>query len=457
MRVEPVTGHISLVHGEKDGVFPGSHSILILGEETVLIDTGCGIKDLKQLRDEYDVSYVINSHTHPDHSAGNWVFGDRPIHVPEEGFDTSGDDIALARRFLGREVSAVFRDFMKKAMGFRNCRPTDPTRKKSKSFTLRISVSAGGGPIDGPGGDGVIDIIHPPADYDPVRAEAARMIADQLNEIGIEATNIPLDFGSLVQRTNNHDFEMYLLGWSIGGDDAGYLWDFFRSDARDTIGGYNSPGYRNESYDAIVDQMIEELNVDDRISLAKQAQAAIAEDLVYNILYYRDNIEAYRTSVFPAGWWAQTGGLFNQWTLMGLKTTPDIKYGVTIDGPSKLNADSQFTVTVLDEDGAPIQGAEVVIDVGYGVATPESGVTGSNGKMTFTFAPDQVSNVVAQIKAYVTYEDTDKIGSMSITIMGEGDFWIQSSSELDIATPVDFDNAKLGIPFEVRAKDPNDG
>jgi glyoxylase-like metal-dependent hydrolase (beta-lactamase superfamily II) len=91
MRVEPVTGHISLVHGEKDGVFPSSHSILILGEETVLVDTGCGIKDLKQLRDEYDVSYVIN----------------------------------FAGRFVGREVSAVFRDFIKKAMGFRNCRPTN--------------------------------------------------------------------------------------------------------------------------------------------------------------------------------------------------------------------------------------------------------------------------------------------------------------------------------------------
>jgi glyoxylase-like metal-dependent hydrolase (beta-lactamase superfamily II) len=137
MRVEPVTGHISLVHGEKDGVFPGSHSILILGEETVLVDTGCGIKDLKQLRDEYDVSYVINSHTHPDHSAGNWVFGDRPIHVPEEGFDTSGDDIALAGRFVGREVSAVFRDFIKKAMGFRNCRPTN-------SYNGRIVFDFGG-------------------------------------------------------------------------------------------------------------------------------------------------------------------------------------------------------------------------------------------------------------------------------------------------------------------------
>ncbi|HEQ79349.1 MAG TPA: ABC transporter substrate-binding protein, partial [Euryarchaeota archaeon] len=180
-----------------------------------------------------------------------------------------------------------------------------------------------GDPIDGPGGDGVIDIIHPPADYDPVRAEAARMIADQLTQVGIRAKNTPLDFGSLVQKTNTHDFEMFLLGWSIGGEDAGYLWDFFRSDPRDTVGGYNSPGYRNASYDAIVDQMVEEIDVDRRVELAKWAQGVITEDLAYNVLYYRDNIEAYRTTTYPTGWWRQTGGVFNQWTIMGLRTTPE--------------------------------------------------------------------------------------------------------------------------------------
>jgi hydroxyacylglutathione hydrolase len=89
-----------------------------------LIDTGCGIETLKKLRSEYDVSYVINSHTHPDHSAGNWVFKDRPIHVPAEGFDTSGDVVALSQRFVSKKLARFWQGFVKKHLGFKDCKPT---------------------------------------------------------------------------------------------------------------------------------------------------------------------------------------------------------------------------------------------------------------------------------------------------------------------------------------------
>ncbi|MDH5375586.1 MAG: MBL fold metallo-hydrolase [Candidatus Bathyarchaeota archaeon] len=98
--------------------------MLILDEEIVLIDTGCGIENLNQLRTEYDVSYVINSHTHPDHSAGNWVFKDRPIRVPEEGFDTSGNVVALSQRFVSEKLARFWQAFVKKHMGFKDCKPT---------------------------------------------------------------------------------------------------------------------------------------------------------------------------------------------------------------------------------------------------------------------------------------------------------------------------------------------
>jgi glyoxylase-like metal-dependent hydrolase (beta-lactamase superfamily II) len=124
MRLETVTDHISLVRGEGNGGLAHPHSILIVDQETVLIDTGCGIDTLEQLREEYRVSYIINSHTHPDHSAGNWVFRDRPIHVPEEGFDTAGNLDAIAGRFVSKEIARFFREFAKETFGFRNCRPT---------------------------------------------------------------------------------------------------------------------------------------------------------------------------------------------------------------------------------------------------------------------------------------------------------------------------------------------
>ena len=88
--METITNNLFLIEGKNKGRFPYSHSILIADNKVVLIDTGCGIDTLRQLKREYEPDYIINSHTHPDHSAGNWIFGEKPIYVPEEGFDTSG-------------------------------------------------------------------------------------------------------------------------------------------------------------------------------------------------------------------------------------------------------------------------------------------------------------------------------------------------------------------------------
>lgn len=124
-RTEAVTDNIVLVKGKNEGRFPNSHSILILDNETVLIDTGCGIETLKLLRKDYEVNYVINSHTHPDHSAGNWIFKDKPIFVPKEGYDTSGNIIALSERFTNKRLAPIWQRFVKGHLQFRDCKPTN--------------------------------------------------------------------------------------------------------------------------------------------------------------------------------------------------------------------------------------------------------------------------------------------------------------------------------------------
>jgi glyoxylase-like metal-dependent hydrolase (beta-lactamase superfamily II) len=124
VRIEPVAGCLYLVHGRAAGSFPFSHSVLVRDEQVVLIDTGCGIENLERLRGEYDIDYVINSHNHPDHSAGNWVFAGKPIHVPQEGYSTSGDMIALSERFTNKELAPHLRAFMRDPVGFADCSPT---------------------------------------------------------------------------------------------------------------------------------------------------------------------------------------------------------------------------------------------------------------------------------------------------------------------------------------------
>lgn len=120
-----VDGPVWMVLGENRGRFPRSHSTLIRDRETVLIDTGPGVKVLEELSRTVAIDRVINTHTHPDHSAGNFLFGDLEIIVPELGFESSGDLWRLSERFFEEpEIQSAWRAFVRREMDFRDQRPT---------------------------------------------------------------------------------------------------------------------------------------------------------------------------------------------------------------------------------------------------------------------------------------------------------------------------------------------
>ena len=128
--LERLTDTIFVVRGKSGGRFPYSNSILIETdhEGSILVDTGCGIETLIQIKKNDNVARVINSHTHPDHSAGNWVFRDvaQSICVPNEGFETSGNTVALSNRLAEPGwLAEYWIDFVSKVMNFRDCKPTD--------------------------------------------------------------------------------------------------------------------------------------------------------------------------------------------------------------------------------------------------------------------------------------------------------------------------------------------
>ncbi|MFX0093898.1 MAG: MBL fold metallo-hydrolase [Candidatus Hodarchaeota archaeon] len=134
--LEQISDPIFMIWGENKGRFPFSNSILILEEKNraILIDTGCGSHIIKELKRKYSITLIINSHTHPDHSAGNWLFENEeiPIYVPEEKFNTSGNIIALSERFTEPGTLAEYwRHFASESLGFRDCKPTHSFNKDS--------------------------------------------------------------------------------------------------------------------------------------------------------------------------------------------------------------------------------------------------------------------------------------------------------------------------------------
>jgi glyoxylase-like metal-dependent hydrolase (beta-lactamase superfamily II) len=81
--IEKITEGLYLVHGANRGRFPWSHSILAVGDRTVLFDTGCGSEAIEEVQERFRVDLVINSHTHPDHFSGNHHFRGYELWVPD--------------------------------------------------------------------------------------------------------------------------------------------------------------------------------------------------------------------------------------------------------------------------------------------------------------------------------------------------------------------------------------
>lgn len=121
-----ITPNIFLVEGEKRGQFPFSHSILIHDEVTVLIDTGCGIERLRRLKEQYPPQLIINSHAHPDHIPGNWLFTGLPLLVPRQSFHYTGRIDIVSERFTeSKDLARLWRNYVRENTGFRDALPTN--------------------------------------------------------------------------------------------------------------------------------------------------------------------------------------------------------------------------------------------------------------------------------------------------------------------------------------------
>lgn len=121
-----IAPHIFLVEGEKRGQFPFSHSILIRDQVIALIDTGCGIDRLRRLKKRYPPDVIINSHAHPDHIPGNWLFAGLPLLVPRQSFHYTGRIHMVSERFTeSRDLARLWREYVREATGFRDALPTD--------------------------------------------------------------------------------------------------------------------------------------------------------------------------------------------------------------------------------------------------------------------------------------------------------------------------------------------
>lgn len=89
------------VYGENKGRFPSSHGVLLVGDETVLVDAGIGIERIEEVDQRLRIDTLVISHSHPDHIRYAYKLSDRRLLLPEETPESVHDLHDLGQRFTG--------------------------------------------------------------------------------------------------------------------------------------------------------------------------------------------------------------------------------------------------------------------------------------------------------------------------------------------------------------------
>ena len=188
-------------------------------------------------------------------------------------------------------------------------------------------------------------ILSPTAGVAPTTAELADRIAGSLRELGLPVKAEPLDFAAMIQRIDEHKFDLYLMAWQLSRDPDS-LYAFYHS-SMDVKGGYNQTGLK----DAKVDRLLEELRyVPDepaaRIA-AKAAQKALADRLPIIPIYTR-----YSVAAVSKGWkgTVSTKSMTadNSWSLLAMSPASGAMkplYWALGDEPRTLNPFTASTAT----------------------------------------------------------------------------------------------------------------
>ena len=168
-----------------------------------------------------------------------------------------------------------------------------------------LDVLPKGEGITGPNGESVpqMELLAPGPGYDPLRATYSLFIEEWAQDLGFPVRAEPTGFSVIVDKVFPpapvEGWDMYILGWGIG-PFPDYVFDFFASANDSADGGFNTPGFSNEEFDALYADFQAEKTLEGARDIIFQADAIVAEELPYVVLFTTPIIEDYRTSLnFP--------------------------------------------------------------------------------------------------------------------------------------------------------------
>jgi peptide/nickel transport system substrate-binding protein len=146
-----------------------------------------------------------------------------------------------------------------------------------------------------------LEILAPGPGYDPLRATYSIWIETWLNQLGFEAEANPTDFNALVAAVspsaeNTADFDMFILGWSLGNPAFPDYHRAFFHGSNDMLvnAGSNRGGYNSEEFNALSDQFLAAQSEEEAYDLMWQMEEVLFRDKPYILLFDTGILEFYR-------------------------------------------------------------------------------------------------------------------------------------------------------------------
>ncbi|MEF3322895.1 ABC transporter substrate-binding protein [Gulosibacter sp. GYB002] len=153
-----------------------------------------------------------------------------------------------------------------------------------------------------------------------------------LGDVGIDVKVVSTDGDTLSTEANAANYDMYFSGWSLGPDPdyqlgintCGQL-----PTKPDGSGGTSQDGYCNPEFDKLYAQQQVELDEAKRIELVHEMLAMNYEDSVSVVLYYPNQLEAYRSDRFEgfSKMPTENGIIANQSGYWGFRTVKSVGEG----------------------------------------------------------------------------------------------------------------------------------
>ena len=176
---------------------------------------------------------------------------------------------------------------------------------------------------------------------DPNYASAAQFIQGWFGEIGVKVTAVPYEESALItvmlppEADGTADYDMFIWGWSWSLDPSSPL-EVFLCDA---IGGSSDSLWCDKKFDDLYAEQLT-LGGDERHAVLEEIQNYWYDQAPYHILYYDDNLHAYRTDKF------------GNWQVQPKTGTPLFAYNNLNYTLLELAADASASPSAGPSDGA---------------------------------------------------------------------------------------------------------